>query len=285
MSKIAFATFAEQPTLVPGDQLAADALEARGYQVEAAVWDAPNLDWKQYAAVVIRSTWDYHLKAKTYKEWVSKLKHWRVKLLNPHDVILWNMNKTYLRDLVDNEIEIVPTVWLPGGAKADLQTLLGQKGWAQAVVKPTISASAYQTWLTSPQSATQDSTRLQEMLANSGVLVQQFMPAVQAQGEWSLMFFDRQFSHAVLKHPADGDFRVGDNNETLDPPPATLVEQARAILDTIELPLAYTRVDGVEVDGKLVLMELELIEPYLFLEKHPAAPERFAEAIIKLINV
>jgi hypothetical protein len=89
----------------------------------------------------------------------------------------------------------------------------------------------------------------------------------------------------VLKHPDDGDFRVGDHNETVDFPPAALVEQASAILDTIELPLAYTRVDGVEVDGKLVLMELELIEPYLFLEKHSDAPERFAEAIVKLIEV
>ncbi|MBN2503299.1 MAG: hypothetical protein JXB38_21155 [Anaerolineales bacterium] len=283
MSKIAFATFAEQPTLVPGDQLAADALEQRGFEVEAAVWDDSGIDWKQYAAVVIRSTWDYHLKAKAFKEWVSKLKHWRVKLLNPHDVILWNMNKTYLRDLVDNEIEVVPTVWLPGGAKADLQTLLAQKDWAQAVVKPTISASAYQTWLTNPQTAAQDNPRLREMLANSGVLVQQFMSAVQTHGEWSLMFFNKQFSHSVLKHPDDGDFRVGDHNETVDLPPAALVEQARAILDTIELPLAYTRVDGVEVDGKLVLMELELIEPYLFLEKHPAAPDRFAEAIAGML--
>ncbi|KAA3642776.1 MAG: hypothetical protein DWQ07_19820 [Chloroflexi bacterium] len=284
--KIAFATYAKLGETGPDDQPAADALQDMGYTVEAAVWNAQDVEWGQYQAVVIRSCWDYHLHPTQFIEWLQQLEKLSISVLNPPNVLRWNMDKSYLLDMADWGIRVTPTVRLPKSAKVELGDVLATKGWEQAVVKPLISASAHQTWV-SDGAVDEDQGKLEAMLAQEAVLVQPFVPEIQTQGELSLLFFDKQYSHTVLKRPQNGDFRVqaeyGGSTELIQPGEA-LIAQAQQIVDMIEAPLAYTRVDAVEVDGQLMLMELELIEPYLFLREDPHAAQRFATAIHKQIS-
>jgi glutathione synthase/RimK-type ligase-like ATP-grasp enzyme len=126
--------------------------------------------------------------------------------------------------------------------------------------------------------------RLAEQLAAGEVLVQPFLPEVASAGEWSLIFFGSDYSHAVRKRPRGGDFRVqehlGGSTGPAEPGPG-LVRQARAAVAAVGQPLLYARVDGVERGGRLLVTELEVTEPSLYLAHGRGAAERFAEAIIK----
>ena len=114
-------------------------------------------------------------------------------------------------------------------------------------------------------------------------MIQKFVAEIQTKGEWSFVFFDKKFSHAVLKRAKAGDFRVqnyfGGTVETDLQPPPDLIDQAKTIVENVSEDLLYARVDGVEIDGELCSMELELIEPALFLENNKFAAQRFASAI------
>jgi len=206
-------------------------------------------------------------------------------LWNPARVVEWNLNKIYLRELKQKGVAAPETIWLKRDAQADLQTVLEERGWQKAVVKPLISATAYRTWITTPESAGNEQNAFTDLLSESGAMVQRFVEEVQTRGEWSFMFFGGKYSHAVLKKPKAGDFRVqeeyGGEAESVIPP-APLIEQARRILELIPDRLLFARVDAVEVDGDLWLMELELIEPFLFMYADPLAPQRFADAIASI---
>lgn len=287
MARIAFATDKSFPNLTDGDALAADVLRARDQPVDGCCWDDPAVDWAAYDLVVLRSTWDYHLRAAEFTAWLDRLDAAKVHVANPVDVLRWNMDKMYLSDLQEAGVAVLPSVWLPQGAQADLSALLAEKGWEQGVIKPTISAAAHETLRVDPSTAVELQPRFAEMLRAGGVIVQSFAPEIQSQGEWSLLFFDHQFSHAVIKQPQAGDFRVQRDfggRAAAAEAPAALVGQAAAVLEAIEADLLYARVDAIERQGKLLLMELELIEPYLFLELDPGAAVRLADAIVTRLD-
>lgn len=276
---IAFATDAEWPQLTPDDQLAQAALAQLGVEVVPALWDA-QLDWAQFQLVFIRSTWDYHVRPDEFTAWLGKLEALQVPVWNPPAVIHWNMNKAYLAELERKGVRIVPSVWIEQGETPSFQDVAGQRGWPRLVLKPLVSANAHNTWIIENGADWQD--KLAAIHKDSAAVAQEFMPEVQSEGEWSLIFFDGEFSHAVLKTPKPGDFRTQMNYGAVTrfaSADAALVAQARAILDIVD-PVLYARVDGVARGGKLYLMELELIEPHLFLEYSPGAPERFARAVL-----
>jgi glutathione synthase/RimK-type ligase-like ATP-grasp enzyme len=278
---IAFVTWSGLPALSADDQLAAAELETRGATVARTVWDDPAVDWAGFDAVVVRSTWDYHHRPAQFLEWIALLESAGVRVWNPPSLLRWNLDKRYLAELSRRGVAVVPTVTVPRGSDATLADVLVEAGWSQVVVKPAVSASAHETWRTSHQSAGGDASRFARLVRTGDVLVQPYLSAVEA-GEWSLCFIGGRFSHAVLKRPRAGEFRVQYElgGEVLAlPPPAALIEQAEAIVDLLREPWLYARVDACDIDGALVLMELELIEPTLFFHADPAAPERFAEAL------
>jgi len=282
MKKIAFATYQKAPNLTADDTLAIDPLKQFGIDVTPAIWNDQTVNWKQFDAVIVRSCWDYHHQPRQFRQWLDRLKEQQVVLWNPAEIMHWNMDKKYLRDLAAKGVTIPPTIWIETESSADLFSLLNENRFEQAVIKPMISATAYQTYRTSPATARADQARLDEILRHSGVMLQKFVDEITTAGEWSLLFFAGKFSHAVLKRPRDGDFRVqadfGGTYHQLPPPPE-LIKQAEAILHLIDQPLLYARVDGVDINGQFTLIELELIEPQLFLQMAAAAPRRFAEAI------
>jgi hypothetical protein len=286
MSTIALVTYRDLPQLTSEDQFVCSFLQKLGVQTHAVVWDSPDVVWESYEAVVVRSCWDYHIHPSRFITWLNHLEHLQIPLWNPAPLLHWNLHKTYLRELQTQGIAIPPTCWLQRGCTAELATILADHGWKEVVIKPAISATAYHTWRASSVQGSRAQSHFAALLQHSDVLVQKFMDPIVTYGEWSFVFFQKQYSHAVLKKPKPGDFRVQDDfGGTVEvvAPGTALIEQAQQIINRINDPLLFARVDGIELDGRLVLMELELIEPFLFLTSSPHAIERFARAILTLL--
>ncbi len=280
--EVAFVTCAKLPEMHTDDRLAADVLRDRGVSVASAVWDDPAVAWSRYAGVVIRSTWDYHHQQDHYAHWLRRCSASGVKLWNPPGAVLANMNKRYLSDLAHRGIEVVPTEYLDIRHGHNLRRTLNRRGWDEAVVKPAVSASAYGTWRTSLATADRDQHAFEEESSRHEVLVQPHIEEIATCGEWSLVFFAGTYSHAAIKRPAAGDFRVQEElggSAAAARPPDHLIGAARHILSLSPSPLLYARVDGVERSGRFMLMELEINEPYLFIGMSAEAAVRFADAI------
>lgn len=257
-----------------------------GIKAEPAVWDDPSVDWGSFDAAVIRSTWDYHLSPAAFSAWLARLEALGTKLWNPAPVVRANADKSYLKELAAAGVSVVPTAWVPSGAPARLDELLGSRGWTDAVVKPAISAGAFRTRrVRLGEPGGQDA--LDDARAHCDAMVQPFLPEIAAEGEWSFIFLGGEFSHAVLKTPRAGDFRVqeehGGRTARREPPPGLLV-QARDALLAASRPCLYARVDGVRRGSELIVIEVELIEPSLYLSLDPAAARRFAELIKEKIT-
>lgn len=286
--RIAFVTCEQLPDIHGDDRLVADALQRRGFEVTAAVWNDPAIDWRQFASVVIRAAWDYHLDEAGYAAWLRRCEGEHVNLWNPAAAVLANLDKRYLADFADAGVAIVPIEYVERGTRQSLRALLERRQWSRAVIKPAVSASAYGTWRTSLDTVAADQTRFDEEAMQRSLLVQPFVEEIITSGEWSTVFFDGEYSHAVLKKPAAGDFRVqeelGGRGEPGDPSPA-VIEQAQRVLSHASKPLLYARVDGVVRDGAFLLMELEINEPYLYIASSNRAAERFADAILRTVTV
>lgn len=282
---VALVTYSGLPELAASDRALVEPLALRGISVASVTWDDPKVDWGVFNAIVLRSTWDYHTRSDEFRAWLSQMEASNVPLWNPPKMIRWNLDKTYLRELAEIGIPMPQTIFVDRGAVPNLADLLTEHGWEKAVVKPRISASAYETWATTPQSAKGDQARFAALAAERDLMVQQFSPQI-TEGEWSMIFFGGVFSHAVVKKPAPGEIYVqAEKGGTViaAKPDSGLIAQASNILQAARrilgiVPL-YARVDGVLDGTTLVLMELELFEPELFVRPEFSGAERFADAI------
>ena len=284
MTHIAFATSVAWPTLTPDDRLAADALGRRGVRVSPAVWSDTAVEWATYDAIIIRSTWDYHRRHAEFAAWIDVLEQTGRPVWNPCPLLRWNGNKRYLADLARRGVPIVPTEWLPAPGSTALRDVLHSRGWNDVVVKPVISATAYGT----RRLQSDDADAIDAIPENLGeLMVQPFLPEIGTAGEWSLMFFRGAFSHSVRKRPVSGDFRVQSEfggSAVAERAPRHVIAAAQQVVDAVTEPWLYARVDGVETAEGFLLMELEMLEPLLFLELGANAPERFAEAIVATLG-
>lgn len=278
--RIGFVTSEELRELTADDRSLIPALAARGISVVSVVWTEPlppALD-----ALILRSTWDYHLRLSEFLAWVDAVEAAGIPLLNPPGTIRWNVDKKYLLEVEARGIPIVPMRHAARGSGVVLPVLLRDAGWTEVVVKPSVSGGAFETWRAGP--GAKDAVRFALQLERMDCLVQPFLPELVSEGEWSLLFFRGAYSHAVLKRPERGDFRVqeefGGVAARAEAPPAVVEAAARA-LEASGQDTFYARVDGVVRGGRLEVMELELVEPSLFLEPSPGAAERFADALIR----
>ncbi len=288
MQPIALITCSAHPQLAVDDRLLLAPLAAAGLSVEFLAWDEPGVDWARFSALVVRSPWDYFERPEAWKAWLGELDRQGVRVFNPAPVLRSNTDKRYLRQLESGGVKIPLTHWIEQGAQVNLAALKAQGGLGRYVVKPTISGGAAQTWISGAETEAGEQERLERVLRSSGAMLQAFLPEVETEGEWSLMFFGGRFSHAIKKLPAKGDFRVqsvhGGSVEALEPP-AYVLEEAEAILGGLRKQLLYVRVDGIEINAEFVLLELELIEPELFFRCHPEAPQRFVDALVSMLQV
>src|SRR5215204_2939772 len=285
--RIAIATCAAYEDLKGDDRLLREALEACGAEARSVVWDKEGSSWESVDLCLVRSTWDYHEKHEQFLAWNREVAG-AAMLHNPPDMIAWNSEKSYLRELNGAGVPTVPTVWVDRGSSTDVEALIGREGWEEAVIKPVVDLGAKNLHrVRSGEGGAQEA--LAAVLARHNAMVQPFLPSLEEQGETSLIYVDGNFSHAVRKRPASGDFRVqsiwGGTVERAEPA-AEQIEVAEAALAFLGEPPLYARVDLVEdLDGSPVLIEFELIEPNLYLVTHPPAAETLARAALLRIDV
>jgi len=285
MAQVAFATYRDAAALTDDDRLAADALRERGVRTCPAIWNDSDVAWGRFDLVVIRSTWDYPEAPVAYARWVESFASTPNRLWNPPRAVLSTLDKRYLVELGRQGVAAVPTAVVTPSEEEPLRAVLDRHGWDDVVIKPAVSASARGTWRSRRATAAHDEARFAEQRRARDLLVQPFCPEIAA-GEWSLIFLGGEYSHAVIKRPAAGDFRVQRHFGGVPAaarPSGRLIEQAAAVLARLGEPLLYARVDGIERAGDLVLMELEVNEPHLFLSTSGNAPARFADAIVRTL--
>jgi glutathione synthase/RimK-type ligase-like ATP-grasp enzyme len=286
MKRVCFVNCLAWPGISESDALARRALEHRGIAVEMRAWNGPAAAFEGFDAVVLRSNWDYHFAPEAFLAWLGGWEATRVRCWNPPALVRWNLTKRYLLDLAAAGVPVVPTVVIDG-APERLPALLAEQGWSTAVVKPVVSASAHDTVLVPLAEADRVAAAMTRGEIRTPALVQPFVEEIRTRGEWSLVFIDGAFTHAVLKHPAPDDFRVqprlGGRAASATPPPAVL-RAAERVVAALPLPPLYARIDGVEQEAGLRVMEVELNEPGLFFTHAPAAAERFAHAIAQRLR-
>jgi len=254
-----------------------DELERRGHVAVAVPWDTAQ-DWGAFELVVIRSTWDYFDRLEEFLGWVDRVAA-MTRIINSPGVIRWNSHKGYLAELGAAGVPVVDSLALPRGA-ADAESRLLAAGWPEVVIKPAVDGGARLALKTSA-SAPEAADHLRTLVAAGDTIVQPYLPSVE-RGETSMFFFSGAFSHAVRKVPKPGDYRVqalhGGSEESHEPT-ASERRVAHEALALVPGDVAYARVDFVEVDGEPTLMELELIEPDLFLRMAPGSVGRFADMV------
>ena len=281
MSTIVVATARDEPDITQSDRLYADALERLGCRVVGAPWDGPREAFAGADAVVLRSTWGYYRALKAFRDWTEAMAA-ATRLFNPIALVRWNLRKDYVGKLAAAGIR-VPQSHVVACEAAAIDQVLADAGWEQAVVKPASGASGYSVELVKRATLAQQVAGLSDEARAAGVVVQEFLPEI-AQGELSLVYFDGVFSHAIRKRPPPGEFRSNSRygpTRRAETPPASVQAQGAACLRALpEMPL-YARVDGVVRDGQLIVIEVEVLEPALFMEFDPPSAERFAEATLR----
>lgn len=285
---IALATCRALPELDSDDQLLYRALLDAGIKTEIAIWDDETVDWSQYELVVIRSTWDYVPHRDAYLAWAEKISK-QTALWNSPALLRWNTDKHYLRDLEAEGIQIVPTMWVSAGSLMAETVLPTERQWDELVVKPAISASGNDTYKIKRADWLAGMPPLQALLTEKDVMVQPFMKTVQTVGEYAFLFFNGEFSHAVLKRPKLGEFRVQEHHGGQNQPIVPTPEQRRFaenVLQSLPEPTLYARVDAIEDEaGQLMVSEVEVTEPSMYLVQDQQAPARFAAAIQERLRV
>jgi hypothetical protein len=280
MPDFTFVTYAQMPDLDADDRLAVDVLAQRGLRAVPAVWDDPSVDWSKAGVVVIRSTWDYNLRHDAFLAWTESVAA-VTPLYNPPALVRWNSHKSYIKDLVAHEVPVVPTLWLAKASRVDLADFLARAGWRTAVVKPAIGLSTY--GVRRVTGSVDDQAHVEALLREHDVMVQPYIKSVETYGERSLIFIDSTYSHAARKTAFQALLPAGEAGET--PAEATGSEIAVAVkaMGALPEPALYARVDLVHgYDGQPLVIELEVVEPSLFLGMHPRAAHRFADALIPL---
>lgn len=284
MRRCAFLTLAERGNFVIDDEHAYAPLAALGWLVDAVPWNQKAVNWSDYELVVIRSTWDYQSDPDLFLQVLAEIEASGTPLANPRDIVQWNLRKTYLRDLEARGVAIVPTTWRDCLRPGELDTLVRQLASQDVVIKPQMGANANGAFHV--QRLCQDLRReeIENYYSQKPLMAQPFVRHIQDEGEYSLFYFNGEYSHAVLKIPKRDDFRCQEEHGgTIR---AVVVDKdlraaGQSTIEAVGKTVLYARVDFVRSNeaSDFWLMELELVEPSLYLRMDAPAPARFARAL------
>jgi len=284
--RIGIVTCQEIPDLIEKEKPLIPLFSSKGIVAEPLVWDDPSINWAEYNFLIIRSIWDYHKRSEEFLSWLDMLDLKKVRTLNSSEVIRSNRHKFYLKELQSKGVNIIPTIFIDKTDDLDLQSVM-DLSWDKSVIKPAVSASAFMTESFLSEHLLEVESKYKNVAQTRDLLIQKFVPEVQTFGELSIIFFNRKYSHTVLKTPKKNEFRVQEEYGGLSilyDPGDNIIEAAMGILNWYIGDILYARVDGVVVNNQFSLMEIELIEPDLFLDHHPEARSRFVESAIDLIQ-
>lgn len=269
------------------DGLLQAALARLGLSSRRVDWADPDVDWSRFRCAVFRTTWDYFDRFREFSAWLARVQQ-QTRLCNDASLVWWNVDKHYLADLAARGVPVVPSYFVERGCTLSLHELLDATGWDDAVIKPCVSGAARHTHRVDRANAAQIDPVLRPLLAEESFILQPFQHDVLRNGEDTLMVFEGRFTHAIRKLPRPGDFRVQDDyGGSVHPrqPTQEQIDLAQRAMAACHLLPAYGRVDVVrDEEGRYVVMELELVEPELWLRDHPPAATAFAEAIARAVN-
>ena len=270
--------------ILQDDALLQEALAKLGLSSERVDWADPAVDWTHFRCAVFRTTWDYFDRIHHFRGWLDSVED-ATLLLNSASLVRWNLDKHYLGELAGKGVPVVPSRYLEAGDDTPLPRLLEEAGWKEAVIKPCISGAARLTFRVDRATAEAVDERLRAPRATEAFLLQPFQESVLHAGEVTLVVVDGQVTHGVRKRARPGDFRVQDDHGgTVHPhtPSPREVEVVLGAMAACPSPPLYGRVDLVEDnEGGIAVMELEIIEPELWLRFHPPAAVALAEAIAR----
>lgn len=285
MPTIAFLTMHSLDGFECDDELAIEPLRHLGIEVISIPWRGPT-DWRQFDAVVVRSPWDYQSRFQEFLSVLRTIEHSGTPLWNPLPLMEWNLHKSYLLELQSRGVPIVPTLRGRDLTVERLQRLPADMGTPEIVIKPIVGAGAQRTHrLRYPWSTAAGEAAVADH-ATSEYLAQPYLPTIADEGEYSLIYFQGDLSHAILKTPKPGDFRSQEEfGSRLTPitPDAQLRSHGDRVMAALPTPPLYARVDLIRNNDGFALMEVELVEPALYLSKSPGSAERFATALASIL--
>lgn len=280
MRKVAFLSMDSLEGYSCYDDLLIDPLKNLNWQADTVSWKSKNTNWKDYDCVIVRSTWDYQDSPKEFIE-VLKNINTQTKLENNIEILKWNMDKKYLRDLEEKGVKIVSSIWREKFYDTELEHYFDLLNTDEIIIKPTVSASAFNTFRINRSNLDTHISILDTIFNNTPFIVQPFINNIIKEGEYSLFYFGGEYSHAILKTPKQNDFRVQEEHGgilKLVQPEDEMKTAAEKILKEIKTNLLYARIDFVRTDeNDFALMELELIEPSLYFNMDPNSPQRFSK--------
>ena len=289
--RIALVTYQQQERYTAGvsdneDDNLLRFLREKGVDIEPVIWNAPGVNWQQYDVAIIKSPWDYHEQIDAFYNWLRATEQLGVQFLNPVDMMIWNSNKKYLLEIAATGLPIIPSELIAKGSSPGWHTFFSRWHTDKIVVKPCVSAGAKNTLLLTTGEIAAKQEELKALLQEEDYLVQPFMKEI-GEGEWSFVFFGGQFSHVLLKTPRDGDFRVqhyhgGSFREAAVA--GDYISKAGAYVQHFAKGALYVRVDGVIKEGEFYLMELEMIEPYLYLSTAKHGYDNYYNALTGILS-
>lgn len=266
------------------DYLIDQPLLALGWKTEVVSWRCTKVNWNDYKAVIIRSPWDYQDDMESFLDVLSRIEQSTARLENSLKVVKWNINKSYLKSLAAEKITIVPTLW-PDAFEADkLAAYFDYFSTQQMVLKPRVSANSDNTFWLTKDNYQDNIVELNQAFASRELMVQPFMESICQEGEFSLFYFNGEYSHAILKTPAQGDFRVQEEHGggllSVTPEAAliSIANKTMQVISKLHGELLYARIDFVRYQDTFALMEAELIEPSLYFNLDETSSQRFASA-------
>ncbi len=282
MKRCAYLVMDDQEDFVTDYDVSFDAMAALGWQVDCVPWRDLTVDWNTFDAVYICTPWDYIIDPALFLQVLETIDTSNAELINPLPLVHWSLAKTYLRDLEDKGGAIVPSIWFERFDVADIPGWFESLESDKVVIKPTVGANARDTFVLSQPVAPKLVSELEATFNENAFFVQPFMTNIQSEGEYSLFYFNGEYSHAILKTPESGDFRSQEEHGADIKGVSATAEQiaaAEGILALVEPRPTYVRVDLIRDDNDdFRLMELELIEPSLYLRTDAGSAARFARA-------
>ncbi|EGV42804.1 hypothetical protein BZARG_2786 [Bizionia argentinensis JUB59] len=269
------------------DLLVQNALKAEGLNVIRLAWDDSEFNWNSTKAVLFRTTWDYFNRFHEFSKWLKAVSK-ETLLLNSEYIIRWNIDKHYLLDLKKKGIHITESHFIEPGTETNLSELHKQLNWQETVLKPCVSGGGRHTYKLNADNLTAHEAIFSELIKEEALMLQPFQHNIVSEGELSLMVFNGEYSHAVLKKAKSGDFRVqddfGGSVHIYTPTEAEIDFAIKAVKACTELPI-YARVDiFTDNEGLIALAELELIEPELWFRNELKAATVFAKHITLRLN-
>ncbi|MFK7759003.1 MAG: RimK family alpha-L-glutamate ligase [Phycisphaerales bacterium] len=279
--KVAYVSCAELPEPDIDQIPFVDALTTAGHQVQVLAWDDPSADWAAHDVAVVRATWNYFDDLQAFRDWVDRVDS-LTTLLNPASTLHWNMHKGYLRDLEKAGVPIVPTEFFEIGQDVKIADVCRSREWTKIVIKPTVSAGSFGTRVFDLDEAGHNEAQsfFDRMIREREMMIQVFMDSVNTVGETALVVIDDAVSHAIEKRP-----RFDDQDESVllrEVITDEMREVADRVLKAAGHDVLYARVDVMpDHDGRLILSELELLEPSLFFPYWPEAMDAFIQGLVK----